>query len=622
MEQAFYYYYYSIVSALAMGIHLIIHWKQLFDWRGATHRTAAVEYRIFLIALALFFPCDFLWGVFAELKWIRALYCDTVCFFVVLAICVHTWTRFAVTYLEMDGWPRRTLLWARYAMLAIFLISLVANHFTGSFFRMDASNVYRTGPLRDFILIMLIAFNVLSSALTLRKVLTTKHALRRRNVMVFVFCLTIVATILIQFWHPLLPFYAIGFLLGGCLLHVFVAEDTLEEAHRKELLAHDYALRLKTEQAANKAKSLFFSSVSHDIRTPLNAIIGFSELLRQGVRDAGERDRFIDLIHSSGEVLARLVDDILDLSRLESGKMDVVNEPTYIPGLVREVIDACEIARSRKSLDLKTEIDDIPFISVDPHRIRQILFNLLSNAYKYTPQGTITVSAHWNDGVLELSVADTGIGISDEDKERILQPFVQAVDKNNRNGSGLGLSICTKLASLMGGKLTISSKLGVGSTFTVTLRNVATVAPPQGMPECPEIPEIPEAAASQAHHAHAALNARVLVVDDSPVNRIVLKAMLAKCGVTNVAFAENGGDAFETLQNDHGFDMVLSDLWMPIMDGYALIKAIRADANLSSLPVYLITADCDARNQAESSGFTGILLKPVTLAQLQPLFKR
>ena len=158
----------------------------------------------------------------------------------------------------------------------------------------------------------------------------------------------------------------------------------------------------------------------------------------------------------------------------------------------------------------------------------------------------------------------------------------------------------------MGGKLEIASKVGEGSTFTVTIPNVKTVAPPAKHLE------------DWAHLGHTP--SRVLVVDDSPVNRAVLKAMLAKSGVAEVVMAQNGREALAVLEGNCDCDIVLSDLWMPEMDGYGLVNAIRADARFSRLPVYLLTADVEARSQPEASGFTGILLKPITLEKLQELF--
>ena len=606
MHNHFYYYFYSIVSGIALCVHLIINWHQLVNRPSDKAHVGALEFRRFLVCLSVFFVTDVLWGVFAAFKWPRVLYADTFVFFVAMALSVLTWTRFAATYLELEGKARAYLLWSGRGMMAFFIAALLMNGFTGIFFTIDSQCVYTAGPLRQLAFALLAAFNAIASAMTLHKVFRTEGKTRRHNKMVFAFGVSMTAAILIQLCDPLIPLYSIGCLFGCCFLHVFVVEDEREEMHRQELLARNYEAQLEAERAATQAKSLFFSSVSHDIRTPLNAIIGFSELLEKGIMKEDERARCISSIRSSGNVLMRLVDDVLDLSKLESRKLEIVEEPTDIPTLAREVIAVCEVARQRKPLLLKTEIGEMPWVSVDPQRIRQILFNLLSNAYKYTDHGTITVRALWQDGTLSLSVADTGKGISEEDIARILQPFVQLADRNHRDGTGLGLPICQRLAALMGGKLEIASKVGEGSTFTVTIPNVKTVAPPaKHLEDC-------------AHLGHTP--SRVLVVDDAPVNRAVLKAMLAKSGVAEVVMAQNGREALAVLEGNCDFDIVLSDLWMPEMDGYGLVNAIRADARFSRLPVYLLTADVEARGQPEVSGFTGILLKPITLEKLQELF--
>ncbi len=600
------YYFYSSIASIALVVHLIINWRQLVDWRNIKSRPGVIEFRHFLVSLVLFFVADILWGVFAELKYSSLLYADTLLFFLTMALSLYAWTRFIVAYMELHGAPRGRVLWTGRGMLFFFCAALIVNCFTGSFFTVDDQCMYAAGPLRHLVYDILIALNALTAGITLFKMLRTEGVTRRRHKMFFVVGITMTAAILLQLGDAFLPLYSIGCLFGSCLLHVFFVEDDRDEMHRKEMLAREYEVQLEAARTTNQAKSLFFSSVSHDIRTPLNAILGFSELLERGVPDETERARYISSIRSSGKVLARLVDDILDLSKLESGKLEILKEPTDVPTLAREVIAACEVARTRKSLGLKTEIDEMPWVSVDPQRIRQILFNLLSNAYKYTDTGKVTVRVGWQDGTLTLSVADTGKGISEENVSRILQPFVQLVDKNHRDGTGLGLPICQKLATLMGGDLTVASQVGVGSTFTVSLRNVQTAEAPVDHSETSE----------RLGHSPA----RVLVVDDSSVNRMVLKAMLARSGVTNVAMAENGRAALATLKESPDFDMVFSDLWMPEMDGNELAHAIRADAKFARLPIYLVTADVESRNQAESNGFTGVLLKPITLEKLQALF--
>ena len=601
---------YIAFTSLAIVVHVIVNWHQLANWRNLKVRSGALEYRIFLTCLLFSFLIDVLWGIFAGFRMSSLLYLDTVFYFMMVAVSLFAWARFVIAYLDMAKWVRSAIIWMGRGLLAFFIVVLIVNRFNECLFGVSASGEYYTGPLRDLAHIFLIAFNLLGTALTLYEFLRAKGDNRRHIRMVFIFGITMTAAITLQYSNALLPYFSLGCLVGCCLLHVFLVEEVRDENHRKEMLAREYEAQLDSERKTAQAKSLFFSTVSHDIRTPLNAIIGFSELLDMGVADEEERRSYVSSIRSSGKVLARLVNDMLDLSKMECGKLEIINEPTDVPKLVREVVAACEVARARKSLSLRTEIGDMPVLEVDPQRIRQIIFNLLSNAYKYTDEGTVTVRAGWQDGgTLTLSVEDTGKGINEENITRILQPFVQVVDKNHRDGTGLGLPICQRLASLMGGDLSVKSKEGVGSTFTVTLRNVRTsheVAPQIGTTPHVDRP------------AHAP--ARVLVVDDSAVNRMVLKALLMKCGVSDIVMAANGCEAVEKLDADPKIDLVFSDLWMPEMDGYGLVRSVRSKAKLSALPVYLVTADVEARTQAERCGFTGILLKPITLDKLQSLF--
>ena len=415
-----YYSLYTAIAAIALCVHLIINWRQLAGWRKEKSRLGARECSRFLMCLSVFFVSDILWGIFAGLKLPRLLFADTTFFFLIMVLSVCAWMRYIVVYLEMSGKLRQCLLWTGNGLLALFVPALAVNCFTNVFFSVNADGSYTAGPLRQLVYVLLIAVNIFASGLTLGKLLSTNGVIRRRNKMAFAFGITMTAAIALQLADAFLPLYSIGSLFGCCLLHVFVFEDERDEMYQKEMLAQAYGAQLETERAADRAKSLFFSTVSHDIRTPLNAIVGFSELLEQGVDDEAERARCITSIRSSGKVLVRLVDDILDLSKLESGKLEIIEEPTDIPALVRDVVAACELARAHKSLTLNSEIDEMPWVSVDPQRIRQILFNLLSNAYKYTDRGTVTIRVRWHEGTLTLSVADTGKGIAKENIDRIL----------------------------------------------------------------------------------------------------------------------------------------------------------------------------------------------------------
>lgn len=363
------------------------------------------------------------------------------------------------------------------------------------------------------------------------------------------------------------------------------------------------------EQRVSQAKSLFLSTVSHDLRTPLNAIIGYSEMLNEGIADAEERQQAVRTVYTSGKVLLELINDVLDFSKLDSGKMEIVPEPTDIPALARETAAAFDLQLARKSVTLEVDVPDLPLLRLDPRRIRQVLFNLLGNAAKFTDRGRITVRVRWEDRVFTLSVEDTGCGIPEEDKVRLMQPFVQGRDRSG-SGTGLGLAICKRLAEHMGGTLSLESTLGVGSVLTLTLPSVPS-AEGASAPSEPEAVSVSAASASPSWNGR---KGRILIVDDSPVNLMVLGSMLARLGFTDVVKAENGCVALERLE-EGGIDFVLTDLWMPEMDGSQFIRVLRrkeSESGRPPLPVYALTADVEALKDWASLGFNGIMVKPIT----------
>ena len=392
-------------------------------------------------------------------------------------------------------------------------------------------------------------------------------------------------------------------------------------------------LRLVAEKAKieemNKTKSIFFSSVSHDIRTTLNAIIGYTELLLDGIDDRDERNKALSAISTSGQTLLQLINDVLDLSKLESGKMDIKPELTDVREIASAVLHSFDVTTRNSDVQLKEEYGPLPLLEVDPQRIRQILFNLIGNAVKFTEHGTICVRASfWSkageeNGVFVLSVSDTGCGIPDEAKEKLMSPFVQ-VDSNAKiKGTGLGLAICKQFAARMGGSLSFESELGKGSTFTLELRDVKFAARSKVEDKKAAGQDI----VKKENCAHALLakqrmrSCRMLIVDDVPLNLAVLKALLTRIGLRNVTTAVDGQDAWEKIQAaERPFDLILTDMWMPRMNGRELVAKIRADERFNDIPVYSVTADTEARKTFEEHGFTGILLKPLTIDKLSGLF--
>ena len=378
------------------------------------------------------------------------------------------------------------------------------------------------------------------------------------------------------------------------------------------------------EQEKARAKSYFFSTVSHDIRTPLNAIIGFSEMLKAGFKTEAERDQAVDAILVSGKTLLGLINDVLDLSKLESGKMDISPEPTDCASLMNGVTEAFRVSSTKSGVELRCRVGEIPPLMLDPQRIRQIVFNLIGNAVKFTTRGHVELRASFcranpssDAGTFRIEVEDTGCGIGEEDLRRIGSAYVQVGSKISRNGgTGLGLAICKQLAAAMGGALDVDSALGRGSTFTVVIPNVK-VAPASATADLPRV-SAKGAAGQSGDLSPSGRVHRLLVVDDSKMNVMVLKALLKHVGDFDVTTASDGQEALEVLEAPDAkpFDLVLTDMWMPRMDGVGLVKAIRANPAHSSMRVIVVTADVEYQGKYEEMGFDGMLLKPITTDRL------
>lgn len=363
-------------------------------------------------------------------------------------------------------------------------------------------------------------------------------------------------------------------------------------------------------EAASRAKSEFLANMSHEIRTPMNAILGFTELMSDEIKVPHLR-QYLEAISMSGRTLLSLINDILDLSKIEAGKLEV--EPTAVNPykLFREIQTIFGPKIQNKNLHFTIEIDpDLPAsIVLDETRIRQILFNLIGNAVKFTDEGFIKVSVAKQfsdeDGSrlnLLMAVEDSGIGIPLEEQQRIFEAFQQQEGQSNRKygGTGLGLAITRRLVEIMNGELTLESQPGRGSTFSVALGAVAVASAPPMTSETAE-------PISDIHFEPA----RVLIVDDIPLNRTLIRSYFEKTPLTFIE-AENGLEAIK-ISREQQPDLILMDLKMPVMDGYQSAKSLKADPMTSGIPIIALTASGikQNENQIASQGFDGYLRKPV-----------
>ena len=611
-------YTYSVFSAVAIAIHLIINFKLIVGRGEATVR--GMRYRCFLFGVLAYYVTDAIWGVLAGLGWTRVLYVETAFFFLSLVAFVFMWSRFAINYLGFGKWATRTLMWYGYALLAFNLAALTVNPFCNCFYYFDAQGGYLTGSARDVAFVLLVVFDALIAAFSLAKAVASSDSVRRRSIMVLLSCVTMGVAIVLQVVWPLTPFTALGCLIVNCFFQVFVVQDEQAEKHAAEL-----EQALERARAAEKARSLFFSIVSHDIRTPLNAILGYSELLQNDATSQADRDVALKSISASGTTLLQLVNDVLDLAKIDAGKMTLQPEPVLLNQLTDEVFSSFWRAADEKGIKLVNNTEDVPTVMIDGHRFRQILFNLIGNAVKFTKRGSVTVSASYAGGTLDVSVSDTGCGIAPDMLTHILDPFVQVQDPTHAadraGGTGLGLSICKRLVDAMGGELYVESELGKGSTFRARIPGVSKVE--NGGVESGGVKDLP----SPTHPlTHSFTPKHVLVVDDSPVNQKVLSAFLKKAGVASIDVAGDGVEALAKLDSSakagNSYDLVFSDFWMPNMNGLEFVEKLRADPRFSKLPAFAVTADTEYHKDSRFRLFNDVLLKPLTYGKLMEVFKK
>jgi signal transduction histidine kinase/DNA-binding NarL/FixJ family response regulator/HPt (histidine-containing phosphotransfer) domain-containing protein len=361
-------------------------------------------------------------------------------------------------------------------------------------------------------------------------------------------------------------------------------------------------------EVASRAKSQFLANISHEIRTPLNAVLGFAQVGRRTSQDADARNRFSQIL-ASGQHLLRIIDEVLDLSKLDAGKLRVHSIPFELTATVDETLDLVRESAGEKGLELAVEYaPGLPdWVLGDSLRLRQILTNLLDNAVKFTREGNVRLVVKPVNGQISFSVIDTGIGIDNAQISRLFHAFEQADGTTTRRfgGAGLGLAISLHLAELMGGSITAAGAPGKGSTFTLVL-------------PLPETRQREYHAGTEARPAAARLaGLNVLAVEDDALNRMVLREMLENEGATLV-LAENGQQAMGYLERADPvpFDMVIMDVQMPEMDGYEATRRIHAIA--PGLPVIGLTAHAmqEARDQCLAAGMVAHVTKPVDVNDL------
>jgi PAS domain S-box-containing protein len=406
---------------------------------------------------------------------------------------------------------------------------------------------------------------------------------------------------------------------------VVAARDVTERVELELLLTR---ARRHAENAA-QAKSEFLANMSHEIRTPMNGVLGFAELMLRGDLDAQQR-RHAEMIVESGRSMMMMLNDVLDLSKIESGQFGIDHAPVDLHSTLAECAALHRQLAERKGLMLafNGENDDTaghdgdddrrPWIMTDGLRLRQIVLNLLGNAVKFTEAGAIRMTYGVTAGEVRIVIADTGIGISANRLESIFHPFTQGENDIARRfgGTGLGLSISRQLAGLLGGRIEVESEPGTGSCFTLVLP--AQLAQPERAAED----------AGEAEDSDLPRASRILLVEDHDINRMLVSEMLERCG-QDVAIAHDGNEAIamviDSVMRGTLFDLVLMDVQMPGCDGYAATRAIRAEGiGPELLPIIALTANAFPEDiaAARAAGMQAHLAKPIALRQLVRALQR
>ena len=603
-------YLYSTVGVIALIIHIIINPSFFKNLKAKDSKTRM--YTFLMLSIFAYYITDACWGLFAGLNNIPLLFVDTTVYYVAMASAVVCWSIYLIEYLGLTGFFAKAFKIFGWSFFFAEIISLIVNFFYPCFFWFDENDAYQAGVIRYTALWIQIGMFLITVVITAVKTARVSGIMKKRHIAVLLFSVVMFVASTVQLLYPLLPIYAAGCLIGSCILHVYIVEDEREE-YRK-IIAEEKNIA----EQANRAKTAFLFNMSHDIRTPMNAILGYEVMAHKKSEDDTVND-YLKKIDVAGNQLLSLVNQVLEMSRIESGKIVLQEQKIDMEQSAEVVRTIYSNQASAKGLTFNVSTNGVVhkhFLG-DSDRISQITNNLIGNALKYTREGgTITVIADEEpcekEGyvISRLTVKDTGIGMDKDFIPHIFEEFSreQTSTVSKVQGTGLGMSIVKKLVDLMEGTIEVNSELGVGSEFIVRL-------PLKIDTEWTEAP-----AEKDDRREFSLKGMKILLVEDNEMNREIAEEILTDAGA-EIDTAEDGVVAVEKVENSAGkYDVVLMDIQMPRMNGYEATKAIRAleSKDLANIKIIAMTANAFAEDKqnALDAGMDGHLSKPIDIPVL------
>ena len=614
---------YSIIGILASILLVIINQDILLNQDGQILTKTQRNYRLFLMGMLAYLATDLLWGILDSYHLIMLLYADTSIHFAAMVGAVMLWTQYVVSYLDNGSAFERILQITGCVFFALELVFVIVNFFKPVLFWFDENGVYQAGVARYVTLGIQIFMFLVTALYTLFVAMKSRGRVRRRHLTIGFFGITMMTLISIQVFYPLLPLYAMGCMLGTSLLHSFVVEDEKEEYRREleEAAKRDQAQKMELSESrealkdalavaenANKAKTSFLSNMSHEIRTPMNAIIGLNNIAMNDPTASDQVKEYLSKIGASAQHLLGIINDILDMSRIESGRMTIRKEEFSFAKALEQVNSIISDQCRDKGIvyDCQTigQVDDY-FIG-DVMKLKQVMINILGNAVKFTPEGgmvrfLIEEGTRFNrSSVLRLIISDTGIGMSEEFLPHIFDPFTQedSSSTSKYGSTGLGMPITKSIVELMNGHIDVVSEKGKGTTFTVTV-TLGESDRKQQMDETGLVPQ----------------DMSVLVIDDDSIALEHAEIILGQVGIS-CETAESGWEGIDKVRIRHGrredYNLIIIDWKMPEMDGVETTRQIRKIVG-NETPVIILTSFNwdEIADEAREAGVDTFVPKPL-----------